>query len=89
MPIEQYPNQDKSIIYGRYEVVGNKTPPSLYSILTCLTKSCPEDFETFCGEFGYNTNSRKALDTYVAVQKEWAGVQRLFGDCLEELREIQ
>jgi hypothetical protein len=64
-------------------------PPTLYSILTCLTKSDPEDFETFCGEFGYSTDSRKALDTYMAVQKEWVEVRGLFGDCLEELMEIQ
>jgi hypothetical protein len=66
-----------------------KPLPVLYDVLTYLTKSDPEDFETFCGEFGYNTDSRKALDTYMAVQKEWAGVKILFGDCLEELREIQ
>ena len=64
------------------------TQPSAYDILTCITKCDPGSFEEFCGDYGYDTDSRKALETYIAVQKEWSDVQRMFGDCLDELQEI-
>ena len=65
------------------------TPPTMYDILTCLTKHNPETFEDFCSEYGYNEDSIKALKTYKAVQREFNGVNRLFNDILEELQEIQ
>jgi hypothetical protein len=64
--------------------------PDAYSILACLTKYDPYTFESFCADYGYNEDSRKALDTYLAVQKEWEAVQRLFtNDQIELLAEIQ
>ena len=75
-------NFGQSIAAGIHE-------PSMYDILTCLTKYDPESFEFFCGEYGYNTDSIKALNTYKAVKREFNGVNRLFNDILEELQEIQ
>lgn len=63
--------------------------PNEYDILACLTKYNPNSLEDFCSEFGYDLDSRKGLDTYLAVQKEWNKVEELFGDVLETLREIQ
>ena len=65
------------------------TPPTMYDILATLTKYNPETFENFCGEYGYNTDSIKALNTYKAVKREFNGVNRLFSDILEQLQEIQ
>lgn len=62
--------------------------PTAYDILSCITRCDPGSFEEFCSDFGYDTDSRKALDVYIAVQKEWHDVERMFGDCLEELAEI-
>jgi hypothetical protein len=62
--------------------------PRLYDILAGITKSDPGTFSDFCGDFGYDEDSRKAFETYLAVQKEWEGVQLLFGDVLDELQEI-
>ena len=62
--------------------------PKMYSILSCLTKYDPETFEDFCANFGYDEDSRTAERTYKAVCKEFAAVERLFGDILEELAEI-
>ena len=75
-------NFGQSIFAGSVE-------PTMYDILTCLTKYNPETFENFCGEYGYNTDSIKALETYKAVQREFNGVNRLFSDVLEQLQEIQ
>lgn len=63
--------------------------PSMYDVLACLTKYDPESFENFCSAYGYDTDSRRAEKTYRAVVKEYEAVERLFGDILEELREIQ
>ena len=65
------------------------TPPTMYDILTCLTKNNPETFEDFCSEYGYNTDSINAQKTYKAVKREFNGVNRLFSDILEQLQEIQ
>jgi hypothetical protein len=71
--------------YGRAR---EKFLPSVYDVLACITKNDPEAFEDFCGEFGYNTDSIKALQTFNAVDKEFHEVKRMFADCLEELQEI-
>jgi len=63
--------------------------PRMYEILGCLEKYDPEDFDNFCGNYGYDTDSRAAEKIYKAVCKEYTAVERLFSDCLDELREIQ
>ena len=64
--------------------------PTEYDVLTCITKSDPGSFEDFCGEFGCDTDSRKAERTYKAVKREWEAVKLVFGDgeCLEALQEM-
>lgn len=74
--------------FGQSIAAGN-VEPTMYDILTTLTKYDPETFENFCSEYGYNTDSIKALNTYKAVKREFNGVNRLFNDILEELQEIQ
>lgn len=69
---------------------GGDEEPTMYDILTCMTKYDPETFENFCSEFGYDTDSRKAEKTYKAVKKEYAAMKRLFSnEVLEEMQEIQ
>lgn len=68
----------------------NGTPPNEYDVLACLTKYDPGDFENFCSEFGYDTDSRSAKKTYKAVVKEWMNVCSLWNDEeIEQLSEIQ
>lgn len=62
--------------------------PDMYSVLTCLTRYDVGSFEDFCNEYGYDKDSRTAERTYKAVCKEYKAVDRLFGDILEELEEI-
>ena len=73
--------------FGQWIKDGN-TSPDMYSVLACLTKYDVGSFEDFCSEFGYNEDSRTAERTYKAVCKEFAAVERLFSDCMEELQEI-
>jgi len=74
--------------FGQSIAAGN-TPPTMYDVLTCLTKYDPETFQHFCREYGYDFDSIKALKTYKAVQREFNAVKRLFNDVLEQLQEIQ
>lgn len=52
--------------------------PKPYDVLACLTNYDPGTFENFCGDYGYDIDSRKAYKTYKAVLKEWKNVERLF-----------
>lgn len=69
-------------------LINTGTKPTAYDVLACLQKYDPETFEDFCIDFGYNTDSRKALEIYLAVQDEYNNVIRLFGDVMEDLEEI-
>lgn len=63
--------------------------PTAYDILACLTKYDPGTFENFCGDFGYDTDSRSAVKVYKAVRKEWNNVSKLFTESeIEQLQEI-
>jgi len=57
--------------------------PNAYDTLACLTKDDPGTFEDFCGNFGYETDSRKAENIYKAIVDEYKGLAMLFND--EEL----
>ena len=76
-----------SVIFGQ-SIVEDANKPDLYSVLACLQKYEVGSFEDFCGDFGYNIDSRSAYKIYKAVCKEWVKVERVFGDCLETLQEI-
>ena len=68
--------------FGQSIAEGN-SEPTLYDVLTCLTKYDPETFEDFCANYGYDNDSRKAEKTYKAVLREFNNMQRLFS--VEEL----
>jgi hypothetical protein len=67
---------------------GGRIAPTAYDVLSCVQKYDAGTFSDFCGEFGYDTDSRKAEKTYFAVQDEFSGINRIFGDVIEELQEI-
>ncbi len=63
--------------------------PTPYDFLSCITKYNPYTFEDFCGEYGYDTDSRKTEKTYKAVVKEWEKVSDLYtSEEIEKLQEI-
>lgn len=80
-----------------YMGVGNNgAEPTAYDVLACLTKYDVGDFEEFCAEFGYDVYddnylgyNHKSKEIYKAVKDEYKHVLRMFGDCLDELCEIQ
>lgn len=75
-------------VMGCFKIVNPKAP-SEYRILCCLSVF-DGDFKDFCGDFGYNEDSIKALKTFKAVQEESNNLKMLFSDVeLEQLAEIQ
>lgn len=62
--------------------------PTPYSLLACLQKYEVGTYHNFCDEFGYDPYDSKSEEIYAAVVNEEINVQRLFGDCMDELREI-
>lgn len=68
----------------------NRVAPTAYDVLASLTKSNPGTFEDFCGETGYDTDSRSAEKTYRAVVDEWLKVSAFFtAEEIEKLQKIQ
>lgn len=67
----------------------NAESPSAYDILACVTKNDPGTFSDFCGDYGYDEDSRMAERTYFAVQHEWKQARAFFtAEELEELAEV-
>lgn len=81
-------NQYRSAL-GRELKEVKGTHPTAYDVLACLQKYEVGSFEDFCGEFGYDLDSRTAKRTYKAVRKEFANVCKLWSDKeIEILQEI-
>lgn len=72
----------------------NNISPDEYDVLACLEKYDVGSFEDFCSEFGYDAfdeygrTNKETKKIYNAVVKEFEGVERVFGDVLEEFAEI-
>ena len=65
--------------------------PTAYDLLACLgSESYPQpDFKGFCGDFGYDEDSRKAHALWGRVKRFAERINGFFTDAeLEDLREI-
>lgn len=61
-----------------------KRLPRTYDILSCIQKSDPGTLEDFCGELGYDTDSKRADATYQAIKKEYEDFAALFPEGIPE-----
>ena len=68
-------------------IANGSEEPTLYDVLTCLIKYEVGTFDDFCGNFGYDYDSRSAKKIYKLVLKEYANMERLFST--EELEILQ
>jgi len=62
--------------------------PTAYDILACIEKGGPKSFDEFCANFGYDDDSIRAHATWEKWLTEALECERMFGDCMDELREI-
>lgn len=51
-----------------------------YDVLACLEWYASEDYQDFCSEFGYETDSRKAYQTWKACTAQRRSLERIFPD---------
>ena len=61
--------------------------PTDYDILACVEKCGLRSFSEFCDEYGYDSDSIKARDTWQAVQEQASAIEAMFS--LEELLQLQ
>lgn len=66
----------------------NKIEPTAYDVLACISKYEPGTFCDFCDEFGYELDE-ETEKLCKEVCKEYDEVKRVFGDCMDEFREIE
>ncbi len=79
-----------------HDVADNKTTvpdnPTLEDSLQCLVMDANcvrhgQDFEEFCGDYGYDTDSRKAERVFKGCTESWRKLSKLCLD-IDELNEI-
>ena len=71
---------------------GTPVPPKVEAVLSSLLSDARAGsltFEDFCGEFGYDTDSREAMATYLECQEMATKVRRLLGRPLPEYPEFE
>jgi hypothetical protein len=71
---------DTQILMKKTEKTSKVKDDLLYNIL-CSCKAdyyCPDTFEDFCNEYGYDTDSRKAEQIYHALSKQSKELQKIF-----------
>ena len=71
--------------FGSINDARNNKEPDVYDVLACLEWHEPGTFEDFCGNFGYEQDSRSAFAIYKAVCAQFKGLSRVF---TEQDREI-
>lgn len=86
-------NTRKSMTVHFFQSLRNAgSEPSAYDVLSCLQDYEVGTIDDFVSEFGYSVNSwedvKKIEKTYKGVKREYKNVLRVFGDCMEELIEI-
>lgn len=56
-------------------------PPTLYDVFCSLKADATngETFDDWCANYGYDTDSRKAMDTYLACQQSEVEARKLLG----------
>ena len=70
-------------IRSRLEKYTKEVPPTAVMVLSYLISDayCGQgSFEGFCSDFGCDTDSRKAIETYLACQENGMQVKRLLGN---------
>jgi hypothetical protein len=64
--------------------------PEIDDVLECLFSdaSCAQgSFDEFCSEFGYDTDSRKALETYLSCQNSGQRLRKALGKEFESTKQ--
>lgn len=79
--------------YGSINDWRDQRPPTAYDFLACCTKDeVPKDVWDFAEDYGYEIHDKKSFQRVSNIQKacqtEYKAISELFGDVMDELREI-
>lgn len=77
--------EDHTVTVGAYE-------PSAADVVSSLVldgSACDETFEDWCSNFGSDTDSRKALETYLACQEGGKKIRRLLGADFDKFAQLE
>jgi hypothetical protein len=85
------PPRPGCLLYEQWEKLAHPVAPHAASVLHSLildSEAATQTFESWCGELGYDTDSRKAFATYEACQQEHDKLMKVFTHAqIEQLRE--
>lgn len=82
-------NHHKPTPLNEWDHNKDRSLPTAYGVLTCLTTCDPGDLENFCADFGYDLDSRTAEKTHKAVVNEYTQLCTLYNTAeMEQLAEI-
>jgi len=86
--------QGRQLTVPFYMGPANDHEPSAGDVLSCLIMDAcsyenATDFEDFCRDFGYDTDSRKAERIYKALEVQAPKVRRFLGDDFETFAEAE
>lgn len=75
------------------ELAAGKYAPTVYDVLTAITKYAPGSFDDFVSDYGYNSfknlkEYQSIMSIYLAAQDEYSHAATMFSDCMDELRLI-
>lgn len=79
--------QGRQYSFDFWQGTGITSDPTAEGCLECLLSDAQSgelDFEQFCGDLGYDTDSRSAEATWKACQKVNENMRRLLGDDFED-----
>lgn len=85
---------DGKSLRGHYsQGSGIKSLPKCVDVLNAVLLDASgidgTSFDMWCGDYGYDTDSRKAHETYLACLKECDDLRRVFGTSFDELMECE
>jgi len=77
----------KSFTFPFYQGYGITHDPEVVEVVECLMSdsSVDEDYESFCQEFGYESDSNKAKKIHKACLRTRVKMQNLLGDNFESM----
>jgi len=76
--------------YGDFKLNADRCQPSAASVLLCLQTRSPGTFEEFCGEYGYDTDSRRAEKTWLACVEQYLALNDMYSEAeLEALGRLE
>jgi hypothetical protein len=85
-------NQPRRLTVPFSQGSAHTAEPTAYDVLNCLlldASSADEDFDYWCGNYGYDTDSRKAERIYKLVRAQTKKLRRFLGPEFDEFLQAE